>query len=138
VIKGEITGREDLFIDGEVHGKICLDEGRVTVGPNGRVTADIEAHEIVIRGRVKGNLLGTERVEIRQTGHASGDVITQRILVEDGAELHGHVEITRGDRLPKNAPKNVPAINSVTSPAVTAKDSTKPVNVPSREPAAIA
>ena len=95
VIKGEITGREDLFIDGEVHGKIHLDEGRVTIGPNGRVTADVEANEIVVRGRVKGNLHGRERVQIRQTGHAVGDVITQRILVEDGAELHGHVEITR-------------------------------------------
>lgn len=95
VIKGEITGREDLFIDGEVHGTIRIEEGRVTIGPNGRINADVEAREIVVRGEVKGNLQGRERVQIGQTGCARGDISTRRILVEDGAELHGRVEITR-------------------------------------------
>jgi cytoskeletal protein CcmA (bactofilin family) len=95
VIKGEITGRDDLFIDGEVQGKIRLEQGKVTIGPNGRVSADVDAQEIVIRGQVKGNLNGRDRVEIGKTGRATGDIITQRILVEDGAEMHGRVEIKR-------------------------------------------
>jgi cytoskeletal protein CcmA (bactofilin family) len=95
VIKGEISGRDDLFIDGEVQGKIRLDEGKLTIGPNGRVSADVEAKEIVIRGKVKGNLNGRERVQISQSGCATGDIVTQRILIEDGAEMHGRVEIKR-------------------------------------------
>ena len=94
VIKGEITGREDLFIDGDVQGKIRIDGGRVTVGCNGRVTADIEAREITVQGNVRGNLQGQERVQIGPTGCARGNVITRRIFIEEGAELHGTVEIT--------------------------------------------
>lgn len=94
VIKGEITGREDLFIDGDVQGKIRIDEGKVTVGSRGRVTADIVAREILVQGNVKGNLHGRERVQIGQTGCAHGNVVTRRISIDDGAEMHGNVEIT--------------------------------------------
>ena len=99
VIKGEITGREDLFIDGEVQGKICLEDGRVTIGPNGRVTADVQAREIVVRGKVKGSLHGDDRVQIGTTGHATGDVVTRLISIEEGAEVHGRVEIIRSEEL---------------------------------------
>jgi len=94
VIKGEITGREDLFIDGVVEGKIKIDDGVVTVGPNGRVDAEVFAREIVVHGKVKGNLNGRDRVQISQTGRANGNVVTRRISVDDGAEIHGNVEIT--------------------------------------------
>jgi cytoskeletal protein CcmA (bactofilin family) len=122
VIKGEITGRDDLFIDGEVQGKIRLEQGKVTIGPNGRVTADVEAQEIVIRGRVKGTLTGRDRVEIGKTGHATGDVITQRIFVEDGAEIHGSVEIKRAEPVQE---KKKPAIVTA-SPAVAATPAATP------------
>lgn len=92
-IKGEITGSDDLFIDGDIAGKISIAEGRVTVAVNGRVTADIVAREIVVQGNVQGKLYGRERVEIGSTGCARGDVLTRRFVVEDGAEIHGHVEI---------------------------------------------
>jgi cytoskeletal protein CcmA (bactofilin family) len=92
-IKGEITGSDDLFVDGDIEGKISIAEGRVTIGTNGRVTADIVAREIVVHGHVEGNLHGRERVQIGSTGCARGDVITGRFVVEDGAEIHGHVEI---------------------------------------------
>jgi cytoskeletal protein CcmA (bactofilin family) len=95
VIKGEIRGREDLYIDGEVQGTINLSEGRVTLGPHGRISADIEAREIVVRGTVEGTLLGRERVEIGRTGDARGDIVTARIAVEDGARIHGHVDVPR-------------------------------------------
>ena len=93
-IKGEITGSDDLFVDGDIQGKISIAEGRVTVGANGRVTADIVAREIVVQGNVKGNMHGRELVQIGSTGCARGNVITRRFVVEDGAEIHGHVEIS--------------------------------------------
>ena len=97
IIKGEITGREDFFIDGEVQGTIHLDDGKVTVGPNGRITADVEAREIVVRGKVKGNLHGRDRVQIGRTGRTSGDVVTRFISIEEGAEVHGSIDVTRAD-----------------------------------------
>jgi cytoskeletal protein CcmA (bactofilin family) len=98
-IKGEITGKEDLFIDGEVQGGIRIPEGIVTVGPNGQVTADIESREIVIRGKVKGTLRGHERVQILRTGQASGEILTPRVAIEDGALFRGKIEITRGEEI---------------------------------------
>jgi cytoskeletal protein CcmA (bactofilin family) len=95
VIKGEIRGREDLYIDGEVQGTINLTDGRVTIGPHGRISADIEAREIVVRGTVKGTLLARERVEIGRTGDARGDIMTALIAVEEGAQIHGKVEVPR-------------------------------------------
>ncbi len=96
-IKGEISGKENLFIDGEVQGSIRLTSGSVTVGPNGRVTADIEADEVVVRGKVKGALRGRERVQIGQTAEVTGDVATRRISIEEGAMFHGNIEIVRAE-----------------------------------------
>ena len=97
IIKGEITGREDLYIDGEVQGSIRLTEGRVTIGPHGKIAADVDAREIVVRGTVKGAVRGRERVEIGRTGEVRGDIATIRIAIEEGAEIHSKVEITRAD-----------------------------------------
>lgn len=96
-IKGEITGREDLYIDGEVEGSIHLTDGNVTVGPKGRVTADIEAREILVRGKVKGNLRGHERVQIARTGEAAGEITTRRIALEEGAVFRGRIEVVHGE-----------------------------------------
>lgn len=89
VVKGEITGQDDLVIDGEVHGKIRLAGGKLTIGPEGRVTADIEAPEIVVRGEAKGNINGRDRVQIAATGKVGGEITTKSIAIEDGAEVHG-------------------------------------------------
>ena len=94
-IKGEVTGSEDLVIEGEVHGSVRIPECSVTIGANGRVTADIEAREIVVRGRVEGKLHGKERVEISRSGEVLGDIQTQRIAIEDGAYVSGKVDIAR-------------------------------------------
>lgn len=91
-IKGEITGKEDLFVDGTVEGKLDLGNGTVTVGPNGKVKADISAREIVVRGQVEGKLDGTEKVQLWSTGRVEGEVRTQRLAIEDGAVLRGQVE----------------------------------------------
>ncbi len=97
LIKGEIRGREDLYIDGEVQGTIHLSDGRVTVGPHGKISADVDAREVIVRGKVKGAVRGRERVEIGRTGEIRGDIVTIRIAIEEGAQIHSKVEITRGE-----------------------------------------
>jgi cytoskeletal protein CcmA (bactofilin family) len=94
-IRGDITGSSDLFIDGEVHGKIKLPNARVTVGSGGRVHADIEARDIVIEGTANGNLKAGESVRLGPSGRVQGSVVTPRIGIDDGARLSGKVETTR-------------------------------------------
>ncbi|MGD0909157.1 MAG: polymer-forming cytoskeletal protein [Candidatus Acidiferrales bacterium] len=113
LIKGEIRGREDLYIDGEVQGSIHLTDGRVTIGPHGKISADVDAREIVVRGKVKGAVRGRERVEIGRTGEVRGDISTIRIAIEEGAQIHSKVEISRADesrnaRQPAKASAAVP------------------------------
>jgi cytoskeletal protein CcmA (bactofilin family) len=91
-IKGEITGSEDLFVDGPVEGKLQIANGSLTVGPNGSVKADVTAREVIVRGRVEGKIAGRDRVQVWSTGHVTGEVQTQRLAIEDGAFLRGKVE----------------------------------------------
>jgi len=100
-IRGEMSGSSDLYIDGETQGKIQLGEARVTVGPNGRVQADIDAREINIEGTVKGNLKARESVRLGPSSQMEGSVLTPRIGIDDGARLRGKVEMTRPDDTPK-------------------------------------
>jgi cytoskeletal protein CcmA (bactofilin family) len=91
-IKGELSGTEDLFIDGSVEGKVSLGNSMVTVGPNAVVKADITAREVVVRGRVEGKLYGSERIQIWHTARINGDMKSERVAIEEGSELHGHME----------------------------------------------
>ena len=93
VIKGEVSGTESLFIDGHVEGTISFPDNRVTVGRNGSVAANINAKEVVIMGKVQGNVECADRLDIRSEGVLTGDVITHRISVEEGAILKGGVEV---------------------------------------------
>lgn len=102
-IKGEIIGGEDLFIDGNVEGKITFQNSVLTVGPNATVKADITAREIVIRGRVNGKLEGGERVQICNTGRVNGDVHADRVAIEEGAEVHGKMEAGKAPSRPTEA-----------------------------------
>ena len=103
-IKGEITGSEDLFIDGNVEGKVTFRNAVLTVGPNASVKGDIDAREIVIRGRVEGKLDGSERVQIWNTAKVNGDIRSQRIAIEDGAEFRGKVEAGKPPTRPADNP----------------------------------
>ena len=96
-IRGEISGREDLYVDGEIEGKVHLEDAKIVIGPNGRLNADVEAREILVLGKVKGNLHGRDSVTIGRTGHVIGDVVTRYISVEDGAQVQGSLDVTRGD-----------------------------------------
>lgn len=93
VIKGEISGSEALYIDGRVEGKIIMPESRVTIGRNGKVDASIQAKELVVMGKVNGNIDCSDRVDIRAEGSVSGDISTVRITVEDGAALKGGIQV---------------------------------------------
>ena len=93
VIKGEISGSESLFIDGKVEGSLNFPDNRVTVGRNGIVAASINAKEVVIMGKVQGNVQCADRLDIRSEGVLAGDVITHRISVEEGAMIKGGVEV---------------------------------------------
>lgn len=91
-IKGELNGTEDLFVDGNVDGKITLGNATLTVGPNATVKAEITARELVVRGRVEGKLTANEKIQIWNTARVQGDMKAQRISIEEGAELHGKLE----------------------------------------------
>ena len=94
-VKGEITGSEDLLIDGSVEGLIQLDERKLTVGATAKLTADIIAREVVVYGTVKGNLRAKDRIEIKKDGSVNGDLTTARIMIEDGAYFKGSIEIDK-------------------------------------------
>src|ERR1700737_3328725 len=105
IVKGELSGSESLYIDGKVEGAINLPGNRVTVGRNGQVAANIVAREIVVLGKVRGNINASDRVDIRSEGSLTGDVIAQRISIEDGAFFKGGIDI----RKPGQGKEGVPA-----------------------------
>ena len=94
-IKGEVTGSEDLFVDGVVDGKLSLTNGSLTIGPNGTVKADVTAREVIVRGKVEGKVTGRDKVQLWSTGEVTGEVQTDRLAIEDGALLRGKVEAGR-------------------------------------------
>jgi len=94
-IKGQIFSREDLTIDGEVEGSVELQEHRLTVGPNGRLRADVKANDIVVLGSIHGNVEATEKIDIRKQAKISGDIIAARLVTADGAYLKGSVDTQR-------------------------------------------
>ena len=118
-IHGDLSGSSDLYIDGEVQGKIRLDNARVTVGPSGRVQAEIEAREIIVEGEVQGNLKAAEGARFGATSRVVGSVLSPRIGIEDGAKLRGKVETVRPAQSASSTanqgapePENVPAVAS--------------------------
>ena len=118
VIKGEVTGSESLYIDGRVEGSINLAGNRVTVGRNGVVSANINAREIVVLGKVRGNLTASDRVDIRSDGSLTGDVVAARISIEDGAYFKGGIDIRKAGQ--KANGEEVKAAAAAAEPATSA------------------
>jgi len=112
VIKGEVTGSESLYIDGRVEGSINLAGNRVTVGRNGVVAANINAREIVVLGKVRGNLTASDRVDIRSDGSLTGDVVAARISIEDGAFFKGGIDIRKAGQKPNGEDKPTVPVSS--------------------------
>jgi cytoskeletal protein CcmA (bactofilin family) len=98
VIKGEVSGAESLYVDGRIEGTINFDS-RVTIGRNGVVVANIAAKEVVVMGTVTGDIHCTDRLDIRSEGSLTGDVVTPRICIEDGAVVKGAVEVRAAQSL---------------------------------------
>jgi cytoskeletal protein CcmA (bactofilin family) len=91
-IKGEVTGSEDLYVDGQVEGKLNLSNGILHIGPNGVVKADVDAREVMVSGRIDGNITARNKVHISGTGQVSGEVRAESLAIEEGASLRGRVE----------------------------------------------
>jgi cytoskeletal protein CcmA (bactofilin family) len=106
VVKGELTGSEDLYVDGQIDGSIALNNNNLTIGPHGQVKASVEAKGVIVQGKLDGNVKASERVELRKTAIMNGDITTQRISIEEGAYLRGKVDILgKADKADKAAGK---------------------------------
>jgi cytoskeletal protein CcmA (bactofilin family) len=117
MIKGQIISREDLYLDGELEGTVELQEHRLTIGPNGRVQANVKAREIVIIGAIHGNVEASDKIEIRKEARLVGDVRTARIVIEDGAYFKGSIDIIRPDTSKAQAQQQTPRQQTMTAAA---------------------
>jgi cytoskeletal protein CcmA (bactofilin family) len=94
-VKGEISGHEDLLIDGVVEGIVRLNERKLMIGPAANVKADITAGEVVVRGNLKGNIFARDRIEVRNDGSVTGDLTTRQVFIEEGALFKGSIKIEK-------------------------------------------
>jgi cytoskeletal protein CcmA (bactofilin family) len=122
IVKGQIYGREDLTIDGEVEGTVELQEHRLTIGPNGKVMATVKAREVVVLGTIHGNVETRDKIMIRKDAKLVGDIKTARIEIEDGAYFKGNIDIVRAESKPAPKPQPVASASahSQTTPAMAA------------------
>jgi cytoskeletal protein CcmA (bactofilin family) len=95
IIKGELSGSEDLTIEGQVEGKIELRQNVLTIGPNGKIKAQVTAKTVVVEGQVQGNITATERVDIRDNGTVDGDLLAPRVAIADGAHFRGAIDMQK-------------------------------------------
>jgi cytoskeletal protein CcmA (bactofilin family) len=97
-VKGELSGSEDLFIDGQVEGTIELRGNNLTIGPHGEVKANVNAKDVVVQGKLEGNIQASERAELKKSAVAVGDILTQRVAIEEGAYFKGKIEVQKDAR----------------------------------------
>ena len=124
VIKGELNGSEDLTIEGHIEGKIDLKDHVLTIGPNGKIKAQVFAKAVVVLGEVNGNVTATEKVDIRDGGSVDGDIVSPRVAIAEGAHFRGSVDMQR------RAGQPVVAGPRPAAPQVAAPQATSPVAQP--------
>ena len=95
IVKRELSGSEDLYVDGQVEGTIELQGNNLTVGPNGQVKANVNAKGVVVQGKLEGNIRATERAALTKSAVVVGDIVALRVLIEDGAYFKGRVDVQR-------------------------------------------
>ena len=122
LVKGELSGSEDLYLDGEVEGSIDLKGHSLTIGPNGRVRANVNARDVVVHGKVEGNLRAVDRVELKKSAILMGDIFTQRIVIEDGAFFKGGIDIQKPEakvepKVAAAAPSTPPIVHTAAATA---------------------
>ena len=105
VVRGELSGSEDLYVDGEVQGSISLCGQTLTIGPNGRVRANLEARNVIVHGSVDGNVTASDRVDLRNSASLTGDISTARVAIEDGAYFKGTIDIEKTEPPARVEPK---------------------------------
>jgi cytoskeletal protein CcmA (bactofilin family) len=128
VIKGELNGSEDLTIEGQVEGTIQLRDHVLTIGPNGKIKAQVFAKSVIVLGEVTGNVSATEKVDIRDKGSVDGDIISPRVAIAEGAHFRGSVDMQRkAAAAPAPAPAAKPAQEKAAAPAQPAAGSTQRV-----------
>ena len=107
VIKGELSGSEDLTIEGNVEGKIELRDNTLTIGPNGKIRAEVFAKQVIVLGEVTGNVTASEKVDIRDNGSVDGDVTSPRVAIAEGAHFRGAIDMQQKSGSPRPAaPRN--------------------------------
>ena len=109
-IRGDLTGNEDMVIEGHVEGKVDLPNSQLTIGANGHVKAEIHAKGVVIVGHVVGNVFGLERVEIQSTGRVEGDVAAPKLVVAEGAQINGAIQMTQKGNRTGTASSETPGV----------------------------
>ena len=120
VIKGELSGSEDLYVDGEVEGTIDLRDQSLIIGPNSKVRASVFAKEVAVHGKVDGNVTATTKVELKKSALLNGDISTQRIVIEDGAFFKGSIDIHKGE------PAKAQGASASNNPSAGAPSSSQP------------
>ncbi|HEV2698025.1 MAG TPA: polymer-forming cytoskeletal protein [Terriglobales bacterium] len=116
-IKGDVSGSEDVYVDGQLEGSIQLNGNSLTLGPNGKVRANVVAKNVTISGQLNGNIQAMERTDLRKTAVVNGDVQTRRIAIEEGAYFNGRLEILPDKKVPSVPEATVVAASSTASPA---------------------
>lgn len=109
IIKGELSGSEDLTIEGQVEGKIELNNNTLTIGTNAKIKAQVFAKTVVVLGEVTGNITASEKVDIRDNGSVDGDITSPKVAIAEGAHFRGAIDMNRGGGLPKSDAKPVAA-----------------------------
>jgi cytoskeletal protein CcmA (bactofilin family) len=121
VIKGELSGSEDLTIEGNVEGRIELKENILTIGPNGKIRAEVFAKSVIVLGEVSGNVTASEKVDIRDNGSVDGDITSPRVAIAEGAHFRGSVDMQKGGPKAAAAPAPAPKAASVPAPTPSAQ-----------------
>ena len=118
VIKGELSGSEDLTIEGQVEGKIELKDHLLTIGPNGRIKAQVFAKTVIVLGEVNGNVSASEKVEIRDGGSVDGDIVSPRVAIAEGAHFRGSVDMQKKGGASSTSTSTSSSVKSAPQPAV--------------------
>lgn len=134
IIKGELSGSEDLTIEGQVEGKIELRQNVLTIGPNAKIKAQVAAKTIVVEGSVQGNVMATERIEIRDKGSVEGDLASPRVAIADGAHFRGSIDMQKGRAANDRPAETKPAAAAAPSAPASAP-ATAPATTPASAPA---
>jgi cytoskeletal protein CcmA (bactofilin family) len=127
VIKGELSGSEDLYVDGQVEGTIELHGNSLIIGPSGQVRANVNAKAVIVQGKLEGNIHASERAELRKSAVAVGDIITQRVAIEDGAYFKGKVDIQKDGAKPEPRGPAASASGAAASAAASSSAAKTPV-----------